>query len=113
MDDSALAIKIEASVFEEDQKKQLIGRLPQMTQDEKGQLLAIIEKAERKLADDVTYQKNLLVINEETEKTMRSAVREETSSARKAFEDYDAEATATKLKVMEEEFGSIPNKPKK
>lgn len=112
IDDAKITQKIEASFFESNQKAELIRRLPQMNEDEKLQLLAIIEKAEKKIVADETYQKNLAVLNKETENTMHKAVREETSNARKEFEAYDAEVTAVKLKEVEKEFESLPDTPK-
>lgn len=117
INDSTLAQKIGASFFEEDQKTRLIELLPQMTEDEKAQLLAIIEKTEKKIAGDETYQKDLSALNKETKKTMRKAVIEETSNACKAFEAYDHKVTETQLKAVEKEFEALPdpirNKQKK
>jgi len=109
IDDSALKHKIEASFFEEAQKTRLIDLLPQMTKDEKAQLLAIIEKAEKQVTGDEEYQKNLSALNKETERIMHKAVSEETSNARKAFEAYDQQVTEAQLKAVEKEFEVLPD----
>lgn len=108
IDASVLEHKVKTSFFDEVQKTKLIELLPQMTRDEKTQLLTIINKAERKIADDESYQKNLSALNKDTKKTMRKAVSEETSNTRKAFEAYDHKITEAQLKAVEKEFEVLP-----
>jgi len=109
IDDSFLIKRIETSFFETAQKTELIKRLPKMTTNEKEQLLVIIEKAEKKMMADETYQKNLSALNKETEAVMHTAVREETSNARKAFESYDDKMKVAQLKELEDELRLIPD----
>ncbi len=97
------------------QKKELEGLLPQMADNERAELLKLIEQytdGEEKIEKD--YQQNLGELNKEYDKKMDSAVKEQGEKARNEFEKMERKEAAKELKEFEGEIQAMPaNAPKK
>lgn len=107
--DSELTDKIKSSHLDEKQKTELVGLVTSMTEDERVQLLNIIDESNVEVAKvENQYNKKLGDLNKEYTKKTDDLVREETKYARTEFEKYDNEQKAVDMRNLETEIATAP-----
>lgn len=92
--DEDLISKIQTSYLEDQQKEDLTGLVGDMTQRERGDLVAMIDKASDEVAEsDRKYAEDV-----------KNLVREETTNARKEFEAMDDAESEKEMGMLDEEL---------
>ena len=92
--DEDLISKIQTSYLEDQQKKDLTGLVGDMTQGERGDLIAMIDKTNDEIADsDKKYAEDV-----------KNLVREETTNARKEYEKLDNTENEKEMEMLDEEL---------
>jgi len=103
--DADLIAKIQGSHLEDGQKKDLVELVADITQKERGDLIAMIDKASDEIAAaNKRYDKKMGELNTEYAHKMNNMVREETASARKEFEAMDEAENEKEMGRLDEEL---------
>ncbi|MBN1258793.1 hypothetical protein JXA05_03485 [Candidatus Peregrinibacteria bacterium] len=105
--DAELTDKIKASHLDAGQKTQLLGLITAMTQDERAELLSVIEASNAEVAKaDADYNEKLGAPNKDHTHKMNDMVREESAYARKEFESFDEKQEAADMRALEGEIAT-------
>lgn len=100
--DSDLIEQIAASHLREDQKKDLSGLVTEMTEEERTELLNLIEKSNADADDFETKKKEkLAALNKEHIDKLNEAAHHESEYVRSEFEKFDKEESAEEMKEVE------------
>ena len=103
--DDALKRKIETSVLAEDQKKELIALMPQMTDKERDELIEMINTSIKEIvAADPKLQKRVQVLNEEYEHKLNDLMHEQSHAIRESFEKLEQTETGKAVEALEGEI---------
>jgi hypothetical protein len=105
--DTQLIQAIQTSHLRDDQKKDLAQLVPQMTEAERKELIAIIEDS-NKTAQQFEEKKAeaLKKVNREYDAKIKAAAREENEYAMKAMEKFDQDQSKEDLEKVETEMES-------
>jgi len=109
--DTQLMDELQNSFIDPNQKKELATLIPQMTVDERGELLGIIKQSHLEAEKaGLANQDKLKALNEEYEKKLNKLVKESSESALKDFEQVAEKEEASELKIIEGEIVALdPN----
>ena len=106
--DSDLLTRLKNSFIADGQKNELETLIPEMTNDERGQLIALIEQSnEEAVKDDPEYQQELQKLNAEYDEKLNTLVKEKSKEALQEAESMEDEEEAKELDVMEGEIANI------
>lgn len=109
--------QLKESPLSAEQKNELETLIPDMTDEEKKELLGLIEQANEDIAPaKEEYQKNLADLNEKNQTEIEKLNREQNEEALKTMEGIDKKTSTEALKEMESEIqavkGEVNNKKK-
>lgn len=103
--------KLNASYIDAEQKKALEPLIPNMNETEKGELIALIDKAkEEKDKAEPIYQENLRKLNKEYTGKLNQLVKEETKNTFNEFEEAEKKEEIEGIKSFETEIDAA-NQP--
>lgn len=109
--DEELTAKLKESQLAPSEKETLEPLIPQMTDDEKQELLALIEESHEvnKTVESMkqNYAKELHALNEEYEKKMNKVVKEETAKAAKKLEAAEQAKDEKEEAKLEKEIENL------
>lgn len=106
--DSDLLTRLKSSFIADGQKNELETLIPEMTNDERDQLIALIEQSnEEAVKDDPEYQQELQKLNAEYDKKLNTLVKEKSKEALQEAESMEDEEEVKELEDMEGEIANI------
>lgn len=109
--DADLLAKVEQSPLEEGQKNELKKIIPEMTNEERAELMKLMDtNTQATLTPDPV---KLAALNEEYLKKMNTLAKESASTARKEFEKIEQEGVAGDLQTMEKTIATLPENNQK
>ncbi|MCK5600411.1 hypothetical protein KAR91_00975 [Candidatus Pacearchaeota archaeon] len=105
--------QLQNSYIDANQKKELEAVIPQMTDDEKQELVGLIEQSKEEYKKgESQYNNQLDELNKEYTEKMNHLVKESTEKAFKDAEASDQNETSEKIKTVEGEISSIQTQKK-
>ncbi|QQR83857.1 hypothetical protein IPJ72_01460 [Candidatus Peregrinibacteria bacterium] len=112
MENSILITKVQNSLIDDTQKKELIDLIPQMSDEEKSGVAKLVEVSNETLKNaEEKFQNDLKQLNQKTNLTLERVQHEEIRNAINAFEELDSKKSADSLSKVEAEMDHIDTMP--